>query len=232
MSYSSNRKRKDAVRSWVLLGVGALFVVLLFFMLVYSNQPRSAEEQTSAFELERQIMKGDPNAPVTMIEFADFKCPVCKTFHEQMAPQIEKELIQTGKVKWYFINMPFLGPDSTTAALATLSVYKQDPAKFWTFYDLIFKNQGPEDQIWATTDLMLQLAKEAGLSDAQLAQVKSDIENKVGQADLDKNAKIAVNENVTGTPSVFVNDIFVKETFNFDKILELVNAEITKNAAN
>lgn len=230
MTYSSNRKRKDALRAWWMLGGGVIFVGLLFFLLIYSNQPRSVEEQINTFELNRQLLKGDPNAPVTLIEFADFKCPICKKFHEQVAPQIQKELIDTGKAKLYFINLPFLGPDSTTAALATLSVYKQDSVKFWTFYDLIFQNQGPENQEWATIDLMLQLAKDAGLTDAQVSQVKSDIENKAGQADLDANSKIATNVNVTGTPSLFVNDVFVKETFNFEKIKQLVESEIQKNA--
>jgi protein-disulfide isomerase len=232
MTTGSNRKRKDSTRSWMLLGAGAVFVVFLFALLVYSNQPRSAEEQTSAFELNRQLLKGDPNAPVTLIEFADFKCPVCKKFNDEIAPKIDQELIQTGKAKLYFINMPFIGPDSTTAALAALSVYKQDPKKFWTFYDLVFDAQGPEDQQWATLDLLLKLAKDAGLTDAQVSAVKSDVENKVGQADLDKNSDIAMKEHVTGTPSLFVNELFIKETFDFDKIKAAVEKATSQNGAN
>jgi protein-disulfide isomerase len=86
-------------------------------------------------------VKGDDDAPVTIIEFSDFQCPFCSRFYTQTLPQLENEYINTGKVKFVYMHFPLdnIHPEATPAALATECA--RDQGKFWEFHDLVFENQ-------------------------------------------------------------------------------------------
>src|SRR5690606_29554610 len=73
----------------------------------------------------------------------------------------KEEYIDTGKVRFYFINYPFLGPDSDTAAIATEAVFAQNPEGVWPFIDAVMEQQGPKDEVWATPEFLVQVAAEA-----------------------------------------------------------------------
>lgn len=63
------------------------------------------------FKLEKQPFLGDPTAPIKVIEFIDFKCPSCAKWENENFPDFKQDFIDTGKVQFYVINFPFLGPD-------------------------------------------------------------------------------------------------------------------------
>ncbi len=85
--------------------------------------------------------KGNSNAPVTLIEFADFECPFCEQFFREVEPQIMKDYVETGKVYFIFMNYPiFLShPNAVKAAEAGECAAEQ--GKFWEMHDLMFKSQ-------------------------------------------------------------------------------------------
>ncbi len=85
---------------------------------------------------------GSANAPVTVVEYADYHCPFCEEFYANDFPDIQTKYIATGKVKFIYQDFPFLAPDSETAAEATQCA--NDQGKFWQFHDYLFNNQGPE----------------------------------------------------------------------------------------
>ena len=85
---------------------------------------------------ERDAILGDPNAPVTFIEYSDFQCPFCGRLHSGTMPQVRDQYIKTGKVKVVYRHMAFLGPESIDAAEA--SECAKDQGKFWAFHDELF----------------------------------------------------------------------------------------------
>jgi protein-disulfide isomerase len=106
-------------------------------------------------------VRGDPSAPVTIVEFSDFQCPNCGRFARNTAPQIIEEYIETGKVNMVYKHFPIRGPDSMAASLA--SQCAGDQGRFWEFHDLMFKNQEAEDSGWASAENMKKFASELGL---------------------------------------------------------------------
>lgn len=86
---------------------------------------------------------GKPSAPVTIVEFGDFQCEFCDRFAKQTEPKINSTYIQTAKVNMIFKNFVTHGPDSLTAAIGAQCA--KDQGKFWSFYDILYKNQGPEN---------------------------------------------------------------------------------------
>jgi protein-disulfide isomerase len=100
---------------------------------------------------------GNPNAPVTMIEFADLQCPFCREFALGALPTIVRDYVRPGKVKLVFAGIAFIGPDSETALRATYAAGLQN--RLWNFLDLLYRNQGPENSGWVTDALLRATAK-------------------------------------------------------------------------
>ena len=100
---------------------------------------------------------GDPNAPVTLVEFGDFNCGYCGRWAMETLPKIDEKYIQTGKVRMAYVHYPILGADSMTAAEASECAAEQD--KFWEYHNVLYSNQG----IGYTKENLVSLAEEQGL---------------------------------------------------------------------
>lgn len=101
--------------------------------------PRAAENVV--LNIEDAPYKGLDNAPLTLIEFSDYECPFCSRHFRQTLPRIEKDYIDTGKVKYVFLNFPIeaIHPKALKAAEAANCSGKQ--GKYWEMHDLLFTNQ-------------------------------------------------------------------------------------------
>src|SRR5260370_15564223 len=83
---------------------------------------------------------GDPKAPVTIVEYSDFECPVCRSLHDVLRGMLPT---YGAKIRVVFKDFPLdqLHPWARTAAIAGRCAYQQDPNAFWKVYDLIYDNQ-------------------------------------------------------------------------------------------
>lgn len=145
-------------------------------------------------------MLGDPEAPVTVVEYADLQCPYCKTFALDTLPRLIDEYVRPGKVRLEFRGLAFLGQDSVEALRAVLAAGRQD--RLWNVMDLLYANQGQENSGWVTTDLLRAVGAavpgldvERMLSEAATAPVQTAIERAQAQAAAD---------GIEGTPSFTV----------------------------
>lgn len=127
----------------------------------------TADNSASQQELMKKIVaqtrhfKGDPSAPVTIIEFADFQCPFCGQFFTQTEPQINEQYIQSGKVRLGYFHFAFLGPESNWAAEAAECASDQD--KFWEYHDKLYGSQSGENQGAFNKDNLKKFAEELEL---------------------------------------------------------------------
>jgi protein-disulfide isomerase len=220
-------KRKNKVQqlmTWT-IGVVLLAVVVLLFVNSLSTPKTGATVDAQEFQYEKQPSMGATDAPVKLVEFADFKCPACKQFDQTILPQLKKDFVDTGVVQMYFINYPIISPnaDSRTAAIAGEAVYNQNPAEFWKFYEAVYAHQGDERNNWATPDALVQIAKQANLN-LDFDNLKKDIEDqRFGQAVKDDEA-IVGKLGVNSTPTIYLNGQPVSEndTFNYSAIKALI----------
>jgi protein-disulfide isomerase len=140
---------------------------------------------------------GSESAPVTVIEYADFECPVCGKFEEETFPTIKSSYIDTGKVRWVFRHFPLrnIHPDAQNAAEASECAAAQ--GDFWGYHALLFQYQ---------TELaeakLVEYASTAGLDGTALQTCLTDgaQANRVQQ---DVNSGISLG--VSGTPTFFIN---------------------------
>ena len=106
------------------------------------NQLPSKQANTPIkISIDNDPIIGNPDAPITIIEFSDFQCPFCARFHTQTLPLIMNEYIQEGKVKLVFRDFPIqsIHPNALPASVAAECANEQ--SKFKEMHDALFENQ-------------------------------------------------------------------------------------------
>jgi protein-disulfide isomerase len=142
---------------------------------------------------------GAASAPVTLIQFEDMQCPVCREYQEDGFSGIVDEYVRPGKVKLRFAGLAFLGSDSEKALSHVLAAGKQ--GKLWQYASALYANQGAENSGWVTDELLERLAGEVGLDWARLQQDAASSEVK---QEAQASAAEAARLQVPGTPTFFV----------------------------
>jgi len=143
---------------------------------------------------------GDPKAPVTIVEYSDFECPVCRNLHDALRRILPN---YAGKVRVIFKDFPIeqLHPWARTAAIAGRCAYQQKPDAFWKMYDLIYDNQEIISAANAWTK-MTEYAVQSGLdADAFKSCMASPEASAAVNASHANGEKLELNS----TPTVFVN---------------------------
>jgi protein-disulfide isomerase len=143
------------------------------------------------------IALGRPNAPVTLVEFADFQCPFCATFARDALPEIVRKYVRTGKVRIEYRALAFIGADSDTAREMALAVALQD--RFWHFAHLLFEQQGGENSGWVTEELLEATADAVPGLDVQRALADRSAAAVAEQAEMAEHH--AEQFGISGTPS-------------------------------
>lgn len=196
-------------------GTGIVIVALIIAALIFT--PR----QQTTFKYDQIPTLGKTDAPIKIVEFGDYKCPVCKDFSQQIETKLKKDYVDKGTVSFSFMNFTIISEDSMTAALAAQAVYHQNKDAFWNYYDAIYTNQGAETVAWATPDYLVELAKRENLPlDYDL--LKKDIVNGTYESEVDAHNVKARQLNLTSTPSVFINGVPFKDIFNYDALKKAI----------
>jgi len=193
--------------------IASLSIIIVFFALnTINDEPKLAIEpaQKSQELISANIISptflengspilGDPNAPVTLIEFGDYQCHFCNVHFHNTEHRLLEEFIKTGKVKMIFKDFTIIGPDSVDAAHGTHCA--NDQGKFWKYHDILYNNWTGENNGWASSDNLLRFAQEIELDIDQWSDCM--IDEKYSQIISNSN-KDARELGITGTPAFFV----------------------------
>jgi protein-disulfide isomerase len=156
-------------------------------------------ENIAKMQLADAPVLGDPKAPITLVEYSDFECPVCRTLHDSL----RGILPNYPQVKVIFKDFPIdaIHPWARTAALAGRCAYQQNPKAFWKMYDLIYDSQ---DLVSAANawDKMQDFAARLGL---KADTFKSCLTSPQAAAEIDASLANGQLLEVRATPTVFIN---------------------------
>jgi len=156
-------------------------------------------ENRAAMRTKNAPSLGDSKATVTVVEYSDFECPVCRSLHDVMRGLLPNY----PQVRLVFMDFPLeqIHPWARTAALGGRCAYTQNPASFWKMYDLIYDNQ---DLIAAGNayEKMTDYAGQAGLN---VETFKSCLAGPDAAAAVDASVANARELEVGSTPTIFVN---------------------------
>jgi len=169
------------------------------------------------------LVLGDPKAKVSVIEFGDLQCPVCKEFSFQVAPDIISQIVRKGDANYEFRPWDIIGPQSPIASRAAYAAGEQ--GRGWSFIELFYRNQGEENSGYVTDSFLTSIAKGAGVKD--LDKWNSDRSDKSKWDPLlGKNDTDAKSLGFTGTPSVLVEGPGGKKPFTTIPTVSQIEAAV------
>lgn len=156
-------------------------------------------EARAKLEIKNAPVLGNPNAPVTLVEFSDFECPVCRALHDALRGLLPNY----PQVRVVFKDFPLeqIHPWARTAALAGRCSYQQDNKAFWKMYDLIYDNQEviSAENAWNT---MVDYAGKVGLNQDAFRSCMASPE---AAAAITASHENGVALEVGSTPTIFID---------------------------
>ena len=190
-SQSPIRFRRLGIMTLLALAIslGAMFVVVPSGAQDAQQDPLAARS------------KGSPQAPITVYEMSDFQCPYCRRHAVESFPLIEAEYIETGKVRWVFVNFPIpsLHPNAVPAAQTAMCAANQ--GAFWPVHDLLFLHQDKWAPLQEPAEFMVTLADSVGIDRAQLADC---LQTQATLPQIRVDAQGAAKAGATSTPTFYI----------------------------
>jgi len=208
-------RARQRQRLWILGGVLALAAVIVVVIALAAGGGGDGGGDTRAKKAgetlpgqietnarfagipQRGIAVGYPDAPLTLVEFADLQCPFCRDYTVNVMPALVDRYVREHKLRMEFRNVAFIGNDSLTAAQTAAAAGMQN--KLWQFVDLFYNNQGEENSGYVTDAFLSQIGKAVRGLDVQKAladRVKPSVQRAPTEAQT--NWTIA---GFTGTPA-------------------------------
>jgi protein-disulfide isomerase len=196
-------------------------IILAITILGFASNAVFSENNKENIYLD--MVKGNSDAKVTIVEYASFTCPHCATFHKEIFPQLREQYIDTGKVKFIYREVYFDAPGLWGGLLARC----MGPEKYFGIVDLLYKKQSK----WASGSTekeilneLFSIGRQVGMEDEQINKCMQNKEKSLKMIDAYlENSKI---DKITSTPSLVINGKLLKPN-NFgdlaveiDKILE------------
>ena len=150
-----------------LAAVAALALVVVAAAVMLSPRTPHAETPATAapslFDGIEQdgIALGSPDAPATLIEFADLQCPFCAAYALETLPAVIERHVRSGRLRLELHVLTFLGEDSVRAGAMAAAAARQD--RLWSFADAVYRSQGAENSGYVTDDFLRTTGEAAGL---------------------------------------------------------------------
>jgi len=165
-----------------------------------SNLTGLAEVQAEFDGLtERAGTIGPANAKVKITEYGDLRCPICKTFDNEVAPQVISDIVRPGTAKLTYKTWPILGPNSIDAAKAAYAASQQN--RLWRYAALTYLNQGDENVEWFTPAVARAVGRGVGLD---MARFEKDRTSPAARKAIGQVSSEATSQGFEGTPTIRV----------------------------
>lgn len=179
-----------------------------------AQKARTAIKKNSAtlFNSPHQVVLGNPNGKVTMVEFFDYNCPHCKDAVSDMLDLLKAD----HDLKFVLKEFPILTQGSMEAAHVAVAVRMQDPTgvKYLAFHKELFGGRGMVDQARA-----LAAAKDVG---CDMARIQNDMNSPEVKTTIDEDMKLADALGVDGTPSYVIGDQLIVGAIGFKDLQQKI----------
>lgn len=160
-------------------------------------------------------LRGSPDAPVTIVEFADFQCPYCGAAEATLKQVFEK---YQGKVRFSFRDFPLRQIHAEAQSAAEASRCAGDQGKFWDYHDVLFANQAGLSQ-----NAYAEHARSIGLD---VAKFRACIDSGSFKPLIEKDLQAGMAIGVSGTPAFFINGVMVSGVQPASEFESVIDAEL------
>lgn len=202
--------------------IAATVIILAIF--AFASKPK----QTDVFSLPQSVdttgavATGPENAPVTIMEFADFQCPACGQAH----PIMKRILADyEGKVRYVHRHFPLTNIHKQAWDAAMASEAAKAQGKFWEMHDQLFSNQSDWANANRPKDYFEQYAKTIGLD---MNAYREFIDGQKGKETIERDIKAGEDAKVDSTPTFFINGQGIKGVPSYNDLKNRIEEEIAK----
>ncbi len=239
--FISNTTPKKSTPTGIIIALVAVVAVAAFFAGLYfsnldSNQVTKSDLDDAISRLESKIgnnlpsptlpqqpvkisldddpIRGNPDAPITIVEFSDYQCPFCARFYAQTLPLLLEEYIDEGKVNLVYRDFPVQRIHPNALAAAAAAECADDQGKYWEYHDTLFEKQNA----WAKLDsnsAISTFSQFAAEIELEQQQFDNCLESGKYLEEVQADFSDGKNYQVTGTPGFFIGN----EDIGFVKII-------------
>lgn len=203
----------------LIIGIIVLVVIAVAAFAILGQGSSATPAQPAEISTDKSI--GSPNAPVVVVEYADFQCPYCKQFALGPEQQLRKEYVDSGKVRFAFRHLAFIGTESVWAAEATECANEQN--RFWDYQDKLYQEQGAENSGTFSQENLKRFAADLKLDTQKFNEC---LDTNKYQAKIDQDMAEAQRLGVNSTPTLFVNGQLVRNGSDYQVLQAAVEAAL------
>ena len=233
---SAKVRSKQSSNKGFMIALGAIVVAGGGFIYWKTQQAPAAEvlvlptvaDSATAAKAHGYTM-GSATAPVEIVEFADFECPACGNFFTITEPDIRKNLVETGLVRYTFYDFPLLNSHQNTVPASMSAACADDQGKFWQMHDELFTNQNEWNGI-ATSNprgVITAYAQRIGLD---IAKWNACMDAQSHSERIKANYALGMVKQVGSTPTFFVNGNKMVGGVPYDELKAAVDSAAAKVA--
>ncbi len=168
-------------------------------------------------------LRGNPDAPVTIIEFADFECPGCGQFAALQEPDVMSRLVDAGLANFRFYDFPLTQIHANTLSAHLAASCANEQGKFWPMHDAIFAAQ-MEWNTQATTNPRKVLDRLAGEVGLDMARFGACFDSQRTLPQVQANAAEGTQRGVSSTPTLLIGNRLYPGGLSYDEIRKLVDS--------
>jgi protein-disulfide isomerase len=194
--------------------------------LVFLAASAPAVAQRGFIGIDDDPQLGPSNAKVTILEFGDYQCPLCRQFWRETFPRIRKEYIETGRVRLIFRDFPL---DNHPAAIpmALAAQCAADQGKYWEMHDKMYGEQDKRgrDVVRVNVGDIKRWATEVGLAAAAFNEC---FDSERHEPEVKKDFDDAVGVGMRGTPMFFINGRVIAGARPFAEFQKVIEEELAK----
>ena len=199
--------------------ISTCLLLLLIFMsgFAYAADPSKVESKYI------EMSKGNDDAPVVFVEYASLTCPACAAFHSNVYPQLNKEYIETGKVKFIHREVYF---DKAGLWAALTARCTNGVNRYFGMLDLLYSEQPIWSRYESSDEIVDALLKISAKSGVEKAKTISCLEDKEKALDLVNEFQIYVDRDaIESTPTFIING---KKYANrsYDELKKIIEKEL------
>lgn len=209
-----------AVLALITVGGVALVLSNLGVLREGALSDQRGRTYTTTLPLDSLPARGSPSAPVTVVEFADYDCPDCQLFANQVAPEILRDFVDTGKARLLFHDNP-LKRHAGSVPAAEAARCAGDQGAYWPMHDALYANLGEWRASEAPGALFAGYAEQLGLNRATFEQCTGA---RTHQAAVQAAFEAAVRAGVTTTPMFVING----KPYNYNQLRGGIEAALAR----
>ncbi len=205
-----NRERNERRERMIKLSSALAFLAIVAVaVLIVISQGQSEGGDAGSIEGTGEVKRlldgipqqgmalGEPAAKITLVEFGDLQCPVCKGYAEDQLSQVIAGPVRNGEARLDFRNYTIVGEESVAAGAAAIAAGRQGHG--WSFVELFYRNQGAERSGYVTDEFLTAIARAASVPD--IPEWNRARKSRAVLAEVDATNAEARDLGFTGTPS-------------------------------